>query len=133
MLSQNHLQNGHAVSLSYSPPIHSTSSLPKSHLGVTNSGASGHFFSKNTPIAHLNTSAPCIKVSIANGIKSTSSATTQIKNKHIPPSTRHGHVMDDFPRTLIDIVSLCNADLSVTFTKHKVIAQDHEDNSILEG
>jgi hypothetical protein len=123
----------HAVSLSCSPPLYSTSSLPKSHLGVANSGASSHIFSKNAPAIHLNTSAPRIKVSIANGIKSTSSVTAQIKNKRIPSAAHHGQVMDDFPRTLIGIAPLCNADLNVTFTKHKVIARDHEGNSIHEG
>ena len=113
----------HAVSLSCSPPHHPSSSLPKSHLGVADSGASGFYFSKNAPVTHLNTSAPRIQVKIANSIKLTSSATAQINHKHFPPATRHGHVMDNFPRTLICIAPLCNAGLRVTFTKHKVICQ----------
>ena len=92
----------HAVSLSCSPPHHPSSSLPKSHLGVVDSSASGFYFSKNDPATHLNTSAPSIQVKIANGIKLTSSATTQINHKHIPPATRQGHVMDEFLRTLIE-------------------------------
>jgi hypothetical protein len=123
----------HAVSLSCSPPHHLSSSLPKSHLGVVDSGANSFYFSKNAPVTHLNTSAPHIQVTIANGIKSTSSATAQINNKHIPPAARHGHVMDDFPRTLIGIALLCDAGLSVTFTKHKVICQTAKGTSIIEG
>jgi hypothetical protein len=123
----------HAVSLSCSPRLHSTSSLPKSHFGVANSGASGFFFSKNAPIAHLNTSIPCIQVRITNGIKSTSSVTAQIKNKLIPSAAHHGHIMYNFPSTFIGIAPLCNTGLSVTFTKHKVITQDHSGNSILKG
>ncbi len=41
--------------------------------------------------------------------------------------------MDDFPRTLIGIAPLCNAGLSVTFTRHKVIAQTQSGTSIIEG
>ncbi len=96
----------HTVSLSCSPPPHPSSSLPKSHIGVVNSGASSIYFSKNAPITHLNTSAPRIQVKIANGTKLTSSATAQLNHKHIPPAARHGHVMDDFPRTLIGIAPL---------------------------
>jgi hypothetical protein len=123
----------HDVSFSYSPPLHPTFPLPKSHLGVANSGASGFYFSKNAPVTHLNTSTPHIQVRIANGIKSTSSAPTQIKNKHIPPAAHHGHAMENFPRTLIDIGPICNAGLSANFTKQKVIVQDLKGNSIIEG
>ena len=98
----------HAVSLSCSPPHHPSSSLPESHLCDVDSGASGFYFSKNASVTHLNTSAPRIQVKIANGIKLTSSTTAQINHKHIPPATCHGHVMDDFPRTLIGIAPLCN-------------------------
>ena len=123
----------HPVSLSCSPPHQPSSSLPKSHLGVVDSGASGFYFSKNAPVTHLNTSTPRIQVKIANGIKLTSSATAQINHKHIPPAARHGHVMEDFPRTLIGIVPLCDAGLSVTFTKHKVICQTASNTSFIEG
>ena len=123
----------HAVSLSCSPPHHSSSSLPKSHLGVVDSGASSFYFSKNAPVTHLNTSAPHIQVKIANGIKLTSSATAQINHKHIPPAAHHGHVMDDFPRILIGIAPLCEAGLSVTFTKHKVICQTASGTRVIEG
>jgi len=41
--------------------------------------------------------------------------------------------MDNFPRTLIGIVPLCDAGLSVTFTKHKVICQTASGTSIIEG
>jgi hypothetical protein len=123
----------HAVSLSCSPSPHPASSLPKSHIGVVDSGASGIYFSKKAPVTHLITSAPRIRVKIANGTKLTSSATAQLNHKPIPPAARHGHVMDNFPRTLINIAPLCNAGLSVTFTKHKVICQNASGTSIIEG
>jgi hypothetical protein len=41
--------------------------------------------------------------------------------------------MDNFPRTLIGIASLCDVGLSVTFTKHKVICQTDSGTSIIEG
>jgi hypothetical protein len=40
--------------------------------------------------------------------------------------------MDDFPRTLISISPLCDAGLSLTFTKHKVICQNASGTSIIE-
>jgi hypothetical protein len=41
--------------------------------------------------------------------------------------------MGNFPRTLISITPLCDAGLSVTFTKHKVICQTASGTSIIEG
>ncbi len=41
--------------------------------------------------------------------------------------------MDDFSRTLIGIAPLCNAGLSVTFTKHKVFCQTASGTSIIIG
>ncbi len=41
--------------------------------------------------------------------------------------------MPSFPRTLVGIAPLCNADLTVTFTKHDVKAYDQAGTTILEG
>jgi hypothetical protein len=41
--------------------------------------------------------------------------------------------MPSFPRTLVGIALLCNADLTVTFTKHNVKAYNQAGTTILEG
>jgi hypothetical protein len=41
--------------------------------------------------------------------------------------------MPSFPRTLVGIAPLCNADLTVIFTKHGVKAYDQAGATILEG
>ena len=137
-----------AVSLSCSPPPTSNHAcpsrisitqatfnrmLPDSHIGVADTGADHMYFSKDAPVEHKNKSAPTINVSIANGIKSTSSATAQLKNKNVPLAARQGHIMPEFPRTLFGIAPLCDAGLSVTFTKYHVKAYDQAGNVVIEG
>ena len=51
----------------------------------------------------------------------------------IPPVAHYGHVMPDFPWTLIDTPPLREADLSVTFAKHEVKAYDQAGYTILQG
>jgi hypothetical protein len=41
--------------------------------------------------------------------------------------------MPSFPRTLVGITPLCDADLTITLTKHDVKAQDQPGTTILEG
>jgi hypothetical protein len=41
--------------------------------------------------------------------------------------------MPSFPRTLVGIAPLCNANLIVTFTKHNVKAYNQTGTTILEG
>jgi hypothetical protein len=123
----------HVVSLSCSPTLLSSAHLPATHIRVVNTGATGIHFSKNAPVDHLNTSASPIQVTITNGVNKISSASVQLKLKNLPPATRHGQVMEDFPRTLFGIAPLCNADLSITFTKHHVKACNQAGSTILKG
>jgi hypothetical protein len=41
--------------------------------------------------------------------------------------------MPSFPRTLVGIAPLCDADLTITFPKHNVKAQDQAGATILKG
>jgi hypothetical protein len=119
--------------LSYSPPISNPSHLPINHTGIADTGASGIYFSKHAPVNYHNTSAPSIYVGIADGTITCSSASAQLKLKNLLPSARQGHVMPSFTRTLVRISPLCNANLTVIFTKHEVKAYNQARATILEG
>jgi hypothetical protein len=119
--------------LSFSPPISNPSHLPFNHTGVADTGASGIYFSKHALVNHRNTFAPSICVGIAYGTIACSSTSAQLKLKNLPPSAHQGHVMPSFTRTLVGIAPLCNADLTVIFTKHDVKAYNQAGATILEG
>jgi hypothetical protein len=120
--------------LSCSPPISNPSHLPVNHTGVADTGASGIYFSKHAPVNHRNISAPSICVGIANStIITCSSASAQLKLKNLPSSARQGHIMPSFTRTLVGIAPLCDAYLTVIFTKHDAKAYDQAGATILEG
>jgi hypothetical protein len=108
--------------LSCSPPISNPPHLPINHTGVADTGASGIYFNKHTPVNHCGTFAPSICVGIANGTIACSSASAQLQLKNLLPSACQGHVMPSFTRTLVSIAPLCNANLTVIFTKHNVKA-----------
>jgi hypothetical protein len=119
--------------LSCSPTITYPAHLPINHTGVANTGASGIYSSKHAHVNHCNTSSPSICVGIANGTITGSSASAQLKLKNLPPSACQGHIMPSFHRTLVGIAPLCNADLTVTFTKYNVNAYNQAGTTILEG
>jgi hypothetical protein len=109
--------------LSRSPPVSNPSNLPVNHTGVANIGASGIYFTKHAPVNHRNTSAPSICVGTADG-------TIELKN--LPPSACQGHVIPSFTRTLVGIAPLCNANLTVIFSRHDVKAYNQAGATILE-
>ncbi len=122
-----------AVSLSCSPPISNPSNLPVNYTGVTDTRASGIYFTKHAPVSHRNTSAPSIHVGTADGTIACSSASAQLKLTNLPPSARQGHIMPSFTRTLVGIAPLCNANLTVIFTKNDVKAINQARATILKG
>jgi hypothetical protein len=119
--------------LSYSPPISNPSNLPVNHTGVADTGASGIYFTKHAPVNHRNTSAPSFRVGTGNGTIARSSASAQLKLMNLPPSARQGHVTPSFTRTLVGIAPLCNANLTVIFTKNDIKAINQAGATILEG
>jgi hypothetical protein len=119
--------------LSCNPPTSKPSNLPVNYTGIADTGASGIYFTKNTPVNYHNTSAPNICVGIADGTIVRSSASAQLKLMNLPPSARQGHIMPTFTRTLFGIAPLCNANLTVIFTKHDVKAINQAGAPILEG
>ncbi len=119
--------------MSCSPPISNQSHLPVNHTGVTNTGASIIYFSKHAPVNYRDTSAPSICVGIADGTIACSFTSAQLKLKNLPPSARQVHIMPSVPRTLVGIAPLCDANLTVSFTKHNVKAYDQAGATILEG
>jgi hypothetical protein len=119
--------------LSCSPPTSNPSNLPVNYTGIADTGASGIYFTKNAPVNYRNTSAPSIRVGIADSTIARSSASAQLKLTNLPPSARQGHVMPSFTRTLFGIAPLCDADLTIIFTKHDVKAINQARATILKG
>jgi hypothetical protein len=119
--------------LSCSPPISNPSNLPVNYTGIADTGASGICFTKNAPVNYRNTSAPSIRVGIANGTIARSSASAQLKLTNLPPSACQGHIMPTFTRTLFGIAFLCDTKFTVIFTKHDVKAINQARATILEG
>jgi hypothetical protein len=122
-----------AASLSCSPPTSNPSNLPVNYTGIADTGASGIYFTKNAPVNYCNTSAPSIHVGIADGTIARSSASAQLKLTNLPPAACQGHIMPTFTRTPFGIAPLCNANLTIIFTKHDVKAIDQAGATILEG
>jgi hypothetical protein len=122
-----------AASLSCSPPTSNPSNLPVNYTGIADTRASGIYFTKHAPVNYRNTSAPSIRVGIADGTIARSSASTQLKLTNLPPSAHQGHVMPTFTRTLFGIAPLCDANLTVIFTKHDVKAINQAGATILKG
>jgi hypothetical protein len=119
--------------LSFSPPISIPSNLPVNYTGIADTRASGIYFTKQSSVNHHNTSAPSIRVGTANGTIACSSASAQLKLMNHPPSAHQGHVMPTFTRTLFDIAPLCNANLTIIFTKHDIKAINQAGATILKG
>jgi hypothetical protein len=122
-----------AASFSCSPPISNPSNLPVNYTGVADTGAFDIYFTKHAPINHRNTSASSIRVGTADGTIACSSASAQLKLTNLPPSACQGHIMPSFTRTLFGIVPLCDADLTVIFTKTDVKAINQARATILKG
>jgi hypothetical protein len=119
--------------LSCSPPTSNPSNLSVNYTGIADTRAAGIYFTKNAPVNYRNISAPSIHIGIANGTIARSSASAQLKLTNLPPSALQGHIMPTFTRTLFGIAPLCDANLTVIFTKHDVKAINPAGATILKG
>ncbi len=119
--------------MSCSPPTSNPSNLPFNYTGIADTGASGIYFTKQTPVNHRNTSAPSICSGTVDGTIACYSASAQLKLTNLLPSACQGHIMPSFTRTLVSIAPLCDANLTVIFTKHDVKAINQAGATILEG
>ena len=90
-------------------------------MEIVDSGSSGYFFTKDVPKTNLDPTAPHIQVGTASGQPMTSVGTCDIVIPQIPsdlPNT--GYVMPVFQENLIGVGTMCDANFTVTFSKHAV-------------
>jgi hypothetical protein len=96
--------------------------LPAHHTGIANSGSHGHYFTPNAPVTNYNPQAPTIGVRVANGHpkRLVARATLALATAQ-PPAALSGHVMPNFPHTLIGLGPFANQDCTIIFTQTTVI------------
>ncbi len=76
--------------------------FPAHHTGIDDSDSNGHFFAPDAPVANDNPQAPTVGVCVPNGCPECSVASaTLASTTALPPAALLGHVMPNFPHTLI--------------------------------
>jgi hypothetical protein len=108
--------------------------LPAHRTGIANSGSNGHYFAPDTPVANYNPQAPTVGVHVANGLpKCRVASPTLVSATALPPAALSGHVMPNFPHTLIDLGPFANQDCTVVFTQTAVPVYHPDGHPILSG
>jgi hypothetical protein len=107
--------------------------LPAYHTGIANS-SSGHYFVPNPPVTNYNPQAPTAGVRVANGHpkRLVASATLALATT-LPPAASPGHVMPNFPHTLIGLGLFANQDCTIVFTQTAVTVYHPDGHLILPG
>jgi hypothetical protein len=91
--------------------------LPTHHTDIADFGSNGHYFAPNAPVANYNPQAPTIGVCVANGHPERLVASATLASATaLPPAALLGHVMPNFPHTLIGLGLFANQDCIIVFT-----------------
>jgi hypothetical protein len=91
--------------------------LPAHHTGIADSGFNGHYFAPNAPVTNYNPQAPTVEVCMANGCpKHLVASATLASATALPLAALSGHVMPNFPHTLIGLGPFANQDFMIIFT-----------------
>ncbi len=113
---------------------HPPPTLPAHHTGIANSGSNGHYFAPDAPVANYNPQAPTVGVRVANGCpKRLVASTTLASATALPPAASSGHVMPNFPHTLIGLGPFADQDCTIIFTKTAVTVYHPDGHPILLG
>jgi hypothetical protein len=108
--------------------------LPAHHRGIANSGSNGHYFVPNAPVANYNPQALTVEVCVANGCpKRLVASATLASATTLPPAALSGHVMPNFPHTLISLGPFTNQDCTIIFTQTAVTVYHPDGHPILSG
>jgi hypothetical protein len=92
--------------------------LPAHHTGITNSGSYGHYFAPDAPVANYSPQVPTVGVCVANGCpKHLVTSATLASATALPPAALLGHIMPNFPHTLIGLGPFANQDCTIVFTQ----------------
>jgi hypothetical protein len=109
--------------------------LPAHHTGTADSSSNGHYFALDAPVTNYNPQAPTVGVCMANDRPKRSVASATIASATaLPPAALLGHVMPNFPHTLISLSPFANQDCTIVFTRTTVTVYHHPDgHPILSG
>jgi hypothetical protein len=108
--------------------------LPSHHTGIAYSGSNGHYFAPNAPVDNYNPQALTIGVHVANGRpKRLVASATLASATALPPAALSGHVMLNFPHTLIGLGPFANQDCMIVFTQTAVTVYHPDGHPILSG
>ncbi len=108
--------------------------LPAHRTGIANSGSNGHYFVPDAPVANYNPQAPTVGVRVANGCpKCLVASATLASATALPPAALLGHVMPNFPHTLIGLGPFADQDCMIVFTKTAVTVYHPDGHPILSG
>jgi hypothetical protein len=90
--------------------------LPAHHTGIADSGSNGHYFAPDAPVANYNPQAPTVGVRVANSRpKCLVASATLASATALHPAALSGHVMPNFPHTLISLGPFVNQDCTIVF------------------
>jgi hypothetical protein len=108
--------------------------LPAHHTGIVNSGSNGHYFAPDAPVTNNNAQALTIGVHVANGYpKCLVASTTFTSATALSLAASSGHVMPNFPYTLIRLGPFANQDCTIIFTQTTVTIYHPDAHPILSG
>ena len=100
---------------------------------IADTGASHHYCHANAPVPQRDYHAPTTVVGLADGDVCKSIATATLDLPDLPPGTTSCHIMPSFVNNLLSMGVFCNADCSVTFTKHTATVTNKAGLVILTG
>ncbi len=108
--------------------------LPAHHTGIADSGSNGQYFVPDTPVANYNPQALTVEVHIANGHPECSVASTTLASATaLPLAALSGHVMPNFPHTLIGLGPFADQECTIVFTQTAVTIYHPDGHPILSG
>ncbi len=110
------------------------STLPAHHTGIADSGSNGHYFAPDAPVANYNPQAPNGGVCMANGCpEHLVASATLVSATALPPAALFGHVMPNFPHTLIGLRPFADQDCTIIFTQTAVTVYHPDGHPFLSG
>jgi hypothetical protein len=124
----------YALATKFAPNPPPPPMLPAHHTGIPNSGLNGNYFAPDAPVANYNPKAPTVGVRVANVCpKCLVASATLASATALSLAALSGHVMPNFPHTLICLGPFANQDCTIVFAKMAVTVYHPDGHPILSG
>jgi hypothetical protein len=125
--NSNFCKNNYCYALATEFVLNPPPMLPAHHTGIADSGSTGHYFEPDSPVANYNPQAPTEGVCVATSCPKHSVASATLASATaLPLEALSGHVMPNFPHTLIGLGPFANQDCTIIFTQTAVTVY-HQD------